>query len=171
MINYFSIGLCFYVSAMLVGTAMYQFVLGAVPEYNALGVDILSVAEKGRVSGVFGPAIAAAAVASRREHVANLCFGLLLAYATYMLSFAQKGALHFTVALYGALTALAYHQVIAQEHHWGELLVPEATIELLSLMRLLLAIFALVFWVLSVMSYTLQYTGNRIANAQKRKKQ
>ncbi len=153
-VNYFSIGICFYVSAMLVGTGLFQYVYGAVPAFATYGVNILSAARDAEQHASLGPVVAAAAAMSRQEHVSNVCLGLVLALATYMLEFQQKGVLHLAIALGGALTAIGYHQILQQQHHWGRLALTQAAINHLSLLRLIFGIFSVLFWLLSVMSFT-----------------
>ena len=81
-----------------------------------------------------------------------------------MLRFEQKAILHLAVALWGGLTAISHHQVLSQSHHWGELLISEATLAHLSLMRILLGVGSMLFWLMAVMSATMYLVQKRAAN-------
>jgi hypothetical protein len=143
------------VAAMLVGTGLFQFVFGAIPAYTTLGVNVVSaVHETAESGGLVANALAASAILAQQASVSHVCLGIVLALATYMLEFQQKGVLHLAVALGCALTAIAYHHILGQQHHWGRLALTSAAINHLSLLRLIFGIFAVLFWLLSVMSFT-----------------
>lgn len=168
--NYFSIGLCMYVAAVLIGHGLYQFVSGGRHAMASLGVNVVQVAdqlqqqqqqEHHNSNDFGGSVLAALAVSVRGEHATGIAFGILLAYASYMLSFEAKGLVHLSVAIWAGLQAFAHHALLQQLHPWGFLSPAEEAQSLLSLFRIILALFSLLFWALAVVSFTVNWATKR----------
>ncbi len=149
---------------MLVGTGVFQYIFGATPMFSTLGVNIPAVAREAYENDTFGPAIAAAAILSRSEHATNVALGIMLGYATYMLPFEDKGVLHIAMSLGSAMIALGHHQILQQGHHWGRLYLTEVSSRHISLLRTVFGVFALLFWLLSVMSFTAYIVRRKVLN-------
>lgn len=143
------------------GTGLFQFFFAAAPSFSNLGVNIHNAAHSAQDDPLWGPVISAVASNSRTEHVSNLCFGIVLGYTAYMYPYEYKGPVHLAVALWSFLMSFNYHQLLQDAHPWGPLALAPAARSYASLMRLVLAAFSLIFWTLSVLSFTLYYLAVR----------
>lgn len=146
---------------MLIGTGVYQFTFGAVPMYNAFGVDIKDGARQALHEDVFGPIVAISAISARSEYATNIVFGCLLAYVAYLFPFEMKGPLHLFVAVWAGLHCLSYHLILKDIHSWGPLALTDQAVHMLSLMRIVFVICCLFFWILAVLSWTFMYTARK----------
>jgi|JI10StandDraft_1071094.scaffolds.fasta_scaffold1747898_1 hypothetical protein len=68
------------------------------------------------------------------------------------------------MALGAAMVALGHHQVLQQGHHWGRLEFSDVALRHISLLRLVFGVFALLFWLLAVMSFTAYVVRRRLLN-------